>query len=392
MQEAVIVAAVRTAVGKAPKGALKHTRPEQMGAAVLTEVLARTPGLQPDQIDDVMIGCTFPEAEQGLNLGRVLAAKAGLPHQVPGMTLNRFCSSGLQSISIACERIICGMAQVIIAGGVESMSLIPMGGYGFNPDPELVDETPWAYESMGITAENVARDFGVTREDQDAFALESHQRAGRAIAEGRFKDQIVPLQITKQRKTEAGFELYDEVFEIDEGPRPHTSLQKLARLPAAFKRGGSVTAGNSSQMSDGASVVVCMSKSRAQSLGLQPMLTYRSYAVAGVDPRIMGVGPIHAIPKAVSLAGVELDQIDLIELNEAFASQALYCMRKLGLSADITNVNGGAIALGHPLGCTGAKLTTQLAHEMRQRQQRFGLVSMCIGFGMGAAAVFERED
>jgi acetyl-CoA acyltransferase len=394
MQEAVIVTAVRTAVGKAPKGALQHTRPEEMGGAVLTEALKRTPGLDPLEIDDVIIGCTFPESEQGLNLGRVLVAKAGLPHEVPGMTINRFCSSGLQSIATACERIMCGMAQVIVAGGVESMSLIPMGGYSFSPDPQIVRDSPWAYETMGMTAENVANQFGVRREEQDAFAYRSHQRASRAIAEGHFKDQIVPLNILKQRKKadKGGYELLSEVFDTDEGPRPDTSLEALARLRPAFKTKGSVTAGNSSQTSDGASVVVCMSKAKAAALGLKPMLTYRSYAVAGVDPRIMGVGPVAAIPKALDLAGLSLNDIQLIELNEAFAAQAAYCMRELGLSSEITNVNGGAIALGHPLGCTGAKLTTQLAYEIQRRDQEYGLVSMCIGFGMGAAAVFQRES
>ena len=395
MREAVIVSAVRTAVGRAPRGTLRQTRPEYMGEVVIKELLRRTPGLDPLQIDDIIIGCTFPEAEQGLNLGRVLVAKCGLPDEVPGMTINRFCSSGLQAISLACERIMCGMAEVIIAGGVESMSLIPMGGNMMTVDPELGLNRPEAYEGMGMTAENVARDFGISREDQDRFALRSNQLAGKAIAEGRFKDQIVPLMVTKQRVNEkGGYELYQEPFAVDEGPRPDTSLEALAKLKPAFVQGGTVTAGNSSQMSDGAAVVMCMSKETAEKLGLTPMLTYRSYAVAGVDPRYMGIGPVKAIPKALALAVVELKDMDLIELNEAFASQALYCIRELDLPLDITNVNGGAIALGHPLGCTGAKLTTQLAYEMAARGQgcRWGLVSMCIGFGMGAAAVFEREE
>jgi acetyl-CoA acyltransferase len=391
MQKAVIVAAARTAVGKAPNGTMKHTRPEEMGAAVITELLKRAPNLDPAKIDDVMVGCTFPESEQGLNLGRVLVAKAGLPDEVPGMTINRFCSSGLQSIATACERIICGMADVIIAGGVESMSLIPMGGYGLNPDPGIIQSTPWAYEAMGQTAENVARKFNITREEQDVFALESHKRACRAIADGRFKEQIVPLTITRQHSAtnRNGYELINEVFDTDEGPRQDANLKTLTKLKPAFRLGGSVTAGNSSQMSDGAAMVLCMSMKSAENLGLKPMLAYRSYAVAGVDPRIMGVGPIAAIPKALQLAGLSLEEVDLVELNEAFASQAVYCMRELGLSPKITNVNGGAIALGHPLGCTGAKLTTQIAYELAARKKRYGLVSMCIGFGMGAAGIFE---
>lgn len=397
MREAVIVAAVRTAVGKAPKGSLRLTRPEDMGAAVVKEVLRRTPGLDPKEIDDLIVGVTFPEAEQGLNLGRVLVAKCGLPWEVPGMTVNRFCCSGLQTISLACERIMLGQADVILAGGVESMSLIPMGGNIMSVDPELAATKPWSYEGMGMTAENVARDFKISREEQDEFALRSNQLASKAIAEGSFKDQIVPLKVTKQRphpKKKGHFELYEEIFDTDEGPRPNTTLEGLAKLRPAFVKGGTVTAGNSSQMSDGAAMVVCMSKEKAKALGLKPLLTYRAYAVAGVDPRYMGIGPVKAIPKALKLAGVDLDDINLIELNEAFASQAIYCVRELGLDLDITNVHGGAIALGHPLGCTGAKLLTQLAYEMNRRggDCRFGLVSMCIGFGMGAAGVFERED
>ena len=396
MKEAVIVSAVRTAVGRAPRGALSQTRPEYMGVTVLKEVLRRTPGLDPMEIEDVIVGCTFPEAEQGLNLGRVLVAKAGLPDEVPGQTVNRFCSSGLQSISIACERIMCGMAEVIVAGGVESMSLIPMGGNMMTVDPVLGAERPWAYEGMGMTAENVAQDFGISREEQDILGERSNRLALAAINEGRFKDEIVPLTITKQRpaKKKGRFELYEEVFDTDEGPRAGTTLEVLAKLKPAFIKGGSVTAGNSSQMSDGASMVVCMSKEKAASLGLKPLLTYRSYAVAGVDPRYMGVGPVKAIPKALKLAGIGVKDLNLIELNEAFGSQAAYCLRELDMDLEITNVNGGAIALGHPLGCTGAKLTTQLAHEMNRRANgcRWGLVSMCIGFGMGAAGVFERED
>ena len=394
MKEAVIVAACRTAVGRAPRGILRQTRPEYMASTVVGEVVKRTPGLDPVEIDDVVLGCTFPEAEQGLNIGRVAAQKAGLPDEVPGMTVNRFCSSGLNAISIACERIMCGQAEVMIAGGVESMSLIPMGGNMMMLDPEMGLTKPWAYEGMGMTAENVANDFNISREEQDKLGVRSNELALKAIAEGRFKDEIVPLMVTKQRKNKKGrFELYEEVFEVDEGPRPGTTMETLGKLRPAFVKGGSATAGNSSQMSDGAAAVMCMSKEKAKALGLKPMLTYRSFAVAGVDPRYMGIGPVAAIPKALALAGIGVEDLSLIELNEAFGSQAAYCLRELKLPLDITNVNGGAIALGHPLGCTGAKLTTQLAYEMGRRDgSRWGLVSMCIGFGMGAAGVFEKEN
>jgi acetyl-CoA acyltransferase len=398
MKEAVIVSAARTAVGRAPKGTLRQTRPEHMGVTVLKGVLERTPGLDPMEIDDVVMGCTFPEAEQGLNIARVLVAKAGLPDEVPGMTVNRFCSSGLQAVSIACERIMCGMADCIVAGGVESMSLIPMGGNMMCVDPELGHDRPWAYEGMGMTAENVAKDFDVPRDEQDKLAVRSNELALKANQSGRFAEQIVPITVTKQKVNQKGkYELYEETFEVDEGPRAGTTLEGLAKLKPAFMKGGVVTAGNSSQMSDGAAAVVCMSKEKAQALGLKPLLTYRSYAVAGVDPKYMGIGPVKAIPKALELAGIKTGDLDLIELNEAFGSQAAYCLRELELDLDITNVNGGAIALGHPLGCTGAKLTTQLAYEMKYRAEekkpsRWGLVSMCIGFGMGAAGVFERED
>ncbi|MBU1157584.1 MAG: thiolase family protein [Proteobacteria bacterium] len=394
MKEAVIVAACRTAVGRAPRGILRQTRPEYMASTVVGEVVKRTPGLDPVEIDDVVLGCTFPEAEQGLNIGRVAAQKAGLPDEVPGMTVNRFCSSGLNAISIACERIMCGQAEVMIAGGVESMSLIPMGGNMMMLDPEMGLTKPWAYEGMGMTAENVANDFNISREEQDKLGVRSNELALKAIAEGRFKDEIVPLMVTKQRKNKKGrFELYEEVFEVDEGPRPGTTMETLGKLRPAFVKGGSATAGNSSQMSDGAAAVMCMSKEKAKALGLKPMLTYRSFAVAGVDPRYMGIGPVAAIPKALALAGIGVEDLSLIDLNEAFGSQAAYCLRELKLPLDITNVNGGAIALGHPLGCTGAKLTTQLAYEMGRRDgSRWGLVSMCIGFGMGAAGVFEKEN
>lgn len=394
MKEAVIVAACRTAVGRAPRGTLRLTRPEYMGSEVVKEVIKRTPGLDVLDIDDVVMGCTFPEAEQGLNIGRVVAQKAGLPDEVPGVTVNRFCSSGLNAISIACERVMAGQAECIIAGGIESMSLIPMGGNMMSLDPEMGWEKPWAYEGMGMTAENVANDFNISREDMDALGERSNALAIKAIKEGKFKDEIVPLQVTKQRQLPNGkFELYEETFDTDEGPRAGTTKEGLAKLRPAFIKTGTVTAGNSSQMSDGAAAVMVMSKEKAASLGLKPMLTYRSFAVAGVDPRYMGIGPVKAIPKALKIAGLKVDDLDLIELNEAFASQALYCVRELGINMDITNVNGGAIALGHPLGCTGAKLTTQLAYEMARRDgARWGLVSMCIGFGMGAAGIFEKEN
>lgn len=398
MKEAVIVSAVRTAVGRAPRGTLRLTRPEHMGVTVIKEALKRTPGLDPMEIDDVVIGCTFPEAEQGLNLARVLVSKAGLPFEVPGITINRFCSSGLNAVSMACDRIMCGMADVVIAGGVESMSLIPMGGNMMMVDRELGMEMPWAYEGMGMTAENVAKDFNISREEQDKYGVRSNELALKAIESGRFKEQIVPIPVTKQRVNKKGkFELYEEIFDTDEGPRAGTTMESLAKLKPAFIKGGTVTAGNSSQMSDGAAALVCMSKEKAKELGLKPLLTYRSYSVAGVDPRYMGIGPVAAIPKALKIAGIKLEDLDLIELNEAFGSQAAYCVRELGINMDVTNVNGGAIALGHPLGCTGAKLATQLAYEMKYRAEekkpsRWGLVSMCIGFGMGAAGVFERED
>ena len=391
MNKAVIVSAARTAVGKAHKGSLKDTRPEEMGAALIKGLLQRTPALEPGEIDDVIIGCAFPESEQGLNLGRVLAAKAGLPHTVPGMTVNRFCASGLEAIAMGCERIICGMADVIIASGVESMSLVPMGGFAFNPDPTLIEQRPWVYEAMGISAENVAQKYGITREQQDNYALKSHIRALNAIRNGSFTEQIIPVKVAKQSKNSSGgYEIYEEEFSLDEGPLDHISLEMLSRMRPVFKREGSVTAGNSSQTSDGAAAVLCMSEKKAHELGLVPMLTYKSYAVSGVDPRLMGIGPIAAIPKALQLAALRLCDIGLIELNEAFASQVVYCINHLGLNTDITNVNGGAIALGHPLGCTGAKLTVQLAHEMKNRDLKYGLVSMCIGFGMGAAGVFEK--
>ncbi|MBE3595266.1 MAG: acetyl-CoA C-acyltransferase [Candidatus Carbobacillus altaicus] len=390
MREAVIVLGKRTAVGKAPRGALKNVRPEAMGTEVLKALLAAAPGLDPAEIDDVMIGCAFPEGEQGMNLARNIVLRAGLPTSVPGITINRYCSSGLQTIAFAAERIMLGGADLIIAGGIESMSMIPMGGHTIAPDPYLMAHKPEAYMSMGHTAEEVASRYGISRDDQDAYALESHRRAHRAILEGKFKDEIVPLEVEETFYEDGGVKTKKFVFDTDEGVRPDTSREALAKLRPAFKEGGTVTAGNASQTSDGAAMVIVTTREKAAQLGLKPRLVYRSFAVAGVDPEVMGIGPIYAIPKALKLAGVGLDDIDLIELNEAFASQTLYVMRELGLSPERTNVNGGAIALGHPLGATGAKLTVTLMHEMERRDARYGVVTMCIGGGMGAAGVFER--
>ena len=393
MREAVIVAACRTAAGKAPRGTLKDTRPEQMGCAVLGDLVKRASDLDPMLIDDVIIGCSFPEAAQGLNLGRVLVISMGWPDRVPGMTVNRFCASGLQAIVIGAQKIMCGFSDIVIAGGVESMSQIPMGGSMMYPNPALVDTRPGAFTGVGLTAENVAERYNISREEQDEFGARSQQRAEAALNAGRFKTQIVPLKVKKQKELPNGhFEFEEVIFDRDEGVRPGTTKEGISDIPPAFKSNGTVTAGNSSQMSDGAAGVVLMSKDKAKALGLKPMATFRYYAVEGCEPEYMGVGPSVAIPKALGLAGMTLDQIELIELNEAFAAQAVYCIRKLKINEEITNVNGGAIALGHPLGCTGAKLTTQLIYEMQERKVRWGLVSMCIGFGMGAAAIFEIED
>ena len=393
MKEAVIVAACRTAVGKAPRGVLKDTRPEHLGCAVLGDLLKRAGDLDPMLIDDVIIGCTFPEATQGLNLGRVLVMSMGWPDRVPGMTVNRFCSSGLQAIAIGAEKIMCGFADVVISGGVESMSQIPMGGSMMYPNPALVDTRPGAFTGMGLTAENVAERYHVGREEQDEFGARSQQKAEAAIRAGRFKSQIVPLTIKRQKQLPNGhFEYEDFVFDTDEGMRPGTTKESISGLRPAFKPNGSVTAGNSSQTSDAAAAVLMMSKEKARELGLKPMATFRFHAVEGCEPEVMGVGPAVAIPKVLQIAGMTLGQMELIELNEAFAAQAIYCINELGINEAITNVNGGAIALGHPLGCTGAKLTTQLIYEMQARKLRWGLVSMCIGFGMGAAGIFEIED
>jgi acetyl-CoA acyltransferase len=393
MKEAVIVAACRTAVGRAPRGMLKDVRPEQMGTAVMADLLKRAGNLDPNLIDDVIIGCTFPEATQGLNLGRVLVMSMGWPDRIPGMTVNRFCSSGLQAIAIGAEKIMCGFSDVVIAGGVESMSQIPMGGSMLYPNPAVVDTRPGSFTGMGLTAENVAERYKIGREEQDEFGARSQQKAEAALKAGRFKSQTVPLKVKVQKQLPNGhFQFEEVIFDMDEGVRPGTTKEILSTLRPAFKVNGSVTAGNSSQTSDAAAGVVLMSKEKAKALGLKPMATFRFHAVEGCPPEYMGVGPAVVIPKVLKMANMSLGQIQLIELNEAFAAQAIYCIRELGIDEEITNVNGGAIALGHPLGCTGAKLTTQLVYEMQERKLRWGLVSMCIGFGMGAAAIFERED
>ena len=393
MKEAVVVSAVRTAVGKAPRGILKDTRPDDIAAMVIKEAFARAPGLKMEDVDDIVLGCAFPESDQGLNLGRVVAMRAGFPHTVPGQTVNRFCSSGLQAIATAAYEIMVGGTEVMIAGGVEFMSQVPIMGLTPSPNPYLVEHNPQAYTSMGLTAENVAEKFKISREDQDRFALSSHQKAAKAIKEGRFKEQVLPIPAKVRETKEDGTVVVKEViFDTDEGVRYDASLEGLATLKPVFKAKGTVTAGNSSQTSDGAAAVVLMSKEKAAALKLKPMAAFRAFAVAGVPPEIMGVGPAYAVPKALKRAGLTTKDIGLVELNEAFASQSLYVIRELGLNPEIVNVNGGAIAVGHPLGCTGAKLTTCLLYEMKRRNVRYGLVTMCIGGGMGAAGVFERVE
>jgi len=389
MSSAVIVSAVRTAVGKAPRGKLSATRPDDMVAFAMRAAIERTPGLRAEDLDDIYIGCAMPEAEQGMNVARVAAFRAGIPYSVPAMTLNRFCSSGLQSIAFAADRIASGAAHTILAGGTESMSMIPMGGHKIAPNPALVEANPDTYLSMGLTAENIASEFRISREDQDAFALGSHRRALAAIDAGRFKDEIAALPV-HEVMIESGRPASREFsFNIDEGPRRDTSMEALAKLKPAFKAGGTVTAGNASQMSDGAAAVIVMSHEKARSMGLRPLARFIGYATAGVRPEVMGIGPVEAIPKALKQVGLNLKDIDLIELNEAFAVQSLAVIRELGLDPSKVNVNGGAIALGHPLGCTGSKLTATLLYEMRRRGARYGMVTMCVGGGMGAAGIFE---
>jgi acetyl-CoA acyltransferase len=389
-KDAVIVGAVRTPVGKAKRGGLATVRPDELAATVIQALLKRTPNLDPAEIEDVVFGCAFPEGEQGMNIARMIALRAGLPDTVPAETINRYCSSGVQSIAHVAYAIKSGDIDVAIAGGVESMSMVPMMGYKFSPNPRFAQDLPHYYTNMGLTAENVSVKYGISREDQDTFAFKSHEKAVKAVTSGFFDPELVPVDV---EVTELGADgkpvKKNFTVKRDEGPRADTTLEALAKLKPAFKEGGAVTAGNSSQMSDGASVVLVMSTERAAQLGLKPLTRLISFAVSGVPPEVMGIGPITAIPKALKIAGLSLNDIDLIELNEAFAAQGLAVMRTLGLDEDKVNVNGGAIALGHPLGCTGAKLTTQLIYEMGRRKSRYGMVTMCIGGGMGAAAIFE---
>ncbi|MGH1364722.1 MAG: acetyl-CoA C-acyltransferase [Calditrichia bacterium] len=388
-REAFVVSSVRTAVGKAKKGSLRNTRPEEMGAHAVQAAIGRVKGLQAEQIDDVLIGCAMPEGEQGMNMGRIIAQKAGLPDAVPAATINRFCSSGLQTIASATQAVLAGHADVVVAGGAESMSMVPMAGYYFNPDPGLVNNDPDVYIGMGITAENVAERYSISREDQDAFATRSHQKAADAIKSGRFEEEIAPMHISETLYNNGELLSKEFDFAVDEGVRADTSVEGLARLRPVFKMPGTVTAGNASQMSDGAAAAVVMSGDRMKELGAEPMAKLLGFAVAGVAPEVMGIGPIESIPKALKQTGLSLSDIGLIELNEAFASQSLAILRTLGIDESIVNVNGGAIALGHPLGCTGAKLTATLLHEMKRREVKYGICTMCIGGGMGATGIFE---
>jgi acetyl-CoA acyltransferase len=390
MREAVIVSAVRTPVGKAKKGTLKDVRPDDLAAAVIAEAVKRAPGLKPDEVDDVILGCAMPEAEQGMNVARIASLRAGLPPEVSAITINRFCSSGLQSIAFAAERVQCGSAEVVAAGGTESMSLVPMAGHKFSPNPYLTESYPDVYLGMGLTAENLAQKYQIGREEQDGFSLASHQKAVQALSRGYFKEETLALDVPVDSLTAKGKKETRSVrFEQDEGPRADTSLDALAKLKPAFHAQGTVTAGNSSQMSDGAAAAIVTSKERASERGWKPLGRFVAYATAGVKPEEMGIGPAAAIPKALRLAGLKLEDIGLIELNEAFAAQALAVIREARLDPSKVNVNGGAIALGHPLGCTGAKLTAALLNEMKRRQVQFGMVTMCVGGGMGAAGIFE---
>jgi acetyl-CoA acyltransferase len=403
MPEAVIVSAVRTPVGRAYKGSLRVTRPDDLAAAVIKEALARVPGLDPKEIDDVILGCAMPEGEQGMNVARIAALRAGLPVETSAMTINRFCSSGLQAIALGAERIRAGAAQVILAGGTESMSMVPMGGNKISPNPWLVDNNPDAYINMGLGTENIARKFGITREQADQFSAESHRKAVAAIAAGNFKEEIVPVEVKittlagangasgggTSAKTAAKTITQTFQFETDELPRADTSVEILAKLKPAFHAKGTVTAGNSSPMSDGAAAVIVMSDTRAKELGLKPLARFVSYATAGCPPEEFGIGPVFAIPKALKLAGLALKDMDVIELNEAFAAQSLAVIQQAGLDSARLNPNGGAIALGHPLGCTGAKLTATIIRDLQRRKGRYGMVTMCVGGGMGAAGIFE---
>ncbi len=390
MQEAVIVDCLRTAVGKAPKGTLRNTRPDDLGGTVVKALLDRYPQVPKDEVDDVIMGCAMPEAESGSNMARIIALRAGLPDLVPAVTINRFCSSGLQAIAMAADRIRAGGSEVVIAGGAESMSLIPRGGHKLAPNPWFVDHRPEVYMNMGLTAERLYEKYNVSREDQDAFSYRSHQNALAAQAAGKFDEEIVPVEIETLSMNGSRPKAQKSVFAKDEGPRADTNAEALAKLKPVFHAKGTVTAGNSSQTSDGAAAALVMSERKARALGLKPRLRYVSFATGGVPPEIMGIGPVVAIPKALALAGLKLEDIAVIELNEAFAVQALSVMRKAGLDPEKVNVNGGAIALGHPLGCTGAKLTATILREMERRNAKYGMVTMCVGGGQGAAGIFER--
>ena len=389
MRDAVITSAVRTPVGKAPKGTLRTTRPDEMAATAIQAALEKSRGIDPTEIDDVIIGCAMPEAEQGMNVARIASLRAGIPVETSAVTINRFCSSGLQSIAYAAERFMVGAADTIIAGGTESMSLVPMGGHKIAPNPDLVQHYPDVYLSTGLVAENHARDSSISREEQDTYALRSHQRALSAITEGRFTNETIPVAVNIANTNSDGVPAIEQVtFATDEGPRSDTSLEVLGTLRPAFHINGSVTAGNSSQMSDGAAAVVVTTAERAKLAGLKPLARFVTYATAGVKPELFGLGPVPAMQKALKRAGLTIDDIDLVELNEAFAAQVLACLREFPIDENRLNVNGGAIALGHPLGCTGAKLTTTLLHELKRRDGRYGMVTMCVGGGMGAAGIF----
>lgn len=391
MNEVVIVSAVRTAVGKAPRGTLRTTRPDDLAAFAIMGALERIPQLDKREIEDVILGCAMPEAEQGMNVARVASFRAELPIEAAAMTINRYCASGLQSIAIAADRICAGRAEVILAGGVESMSYVPFGGNKISVNPWLVENYPGSYLSMGLTAERVATHYGITRDEMDQFSYDSHQKALAAIAAGRFDDEIVPITVTNTSYSKGRAEPVETIFSKDEGPRADTSPEALAKLKSVFHAKGMVTAGNSSQTSDGAAAAVVMSASRAAALGIKPLAKFIAFAYAGCDPEEMGIGPVYAIPKALKMAGLSLDDIGVIELNEAFAAQSLAVIKVLGLDTARVNVNGGAIALGHPLGCTGAKLTATLLREMPRRKAKYGMVTMCVGGGMGAAGIFEAQ-
>jgi len=389
MREVIIASSVRTPVGRAFKGTLRATRPDELAAVAIRGALDRVPQLDTKEIEDVILGCATPEAEQGMNVARIASLRAGLPVEVSALTLNRFCSSGLQAIAMAAERIMSGGAEVMVAGGVESMSMIPMGGHKISPNPWLVEHYPDAYLNMGLTAERVAQRLGITREQADEFSLRSHQKALAAIAAGKFDDEIVPVPVSFTTPNGSKPKRQEIVFKMDEGPRADTSLEALAALKPAFHAKGTVTAGNSSQTSDGAAAAVVMSAERAKALGLKPLVRYVAFATAGYKPEEMGLGPVFAIPKVLKMAGLKLSDIDVIELNEAFAAQSLGVLKEAGLDPDRVNPNGGAIALGHPLGCTGAKLTATIIRELKRRNARYGMVTMCVGGGMGAAGIFE---